>query len=283
MALCPICSAFRGTAQKRNSKVLAVKLVEPQFAVYYCNHCGAHGYSHPDSASRIIDLAEQQRLRKEATRHTEAEKARRRQRAIELWNDGKPCRNSPIEDYLYYTRGLGDWLDTIPHLDMVFRYHPNCPFGEERLPCMLALVREIRTDAPVAVHRTAVTLDKYPRRIGRMSLGPTGGGAIKISPDFEVHSGLLIGEGIETVLAASKVLNFKPVWSIIDKGNLAKFPILAGIETLTIAVDNDASGDGQKAAAECVKRQMEAGIEVITARTNFAKDFNDVVVGRKSA
>ena len=49
MATCPLCSADRSTRQKRHSKVLAVALVEPEFAVFYCNHCGANGYVHPDT------------------------------------------------------------------------------------------------------------------------------------------------------------------------------------------------------------------------------------------
>jgi hypothetical protein len=142
---------------------------------------------------------------------------------------------------------------------------------------MLALVREIRTNAPAAIHRTALTTDKPPRRIARKSLGPTAGGAIKISPDHDVHSGLLIGEGIETVLSASKLLQFKPVWSLIDKNGIAKFPVLSGIESMTIAVDNDPGGDGQRAAAECVRRLTQAGTEVITAQTNLVSDFNDFI------
>ena len=230
-----------------------------------------------------MDFAEQQRRRDEARRHAEADKRERIKLALSLYNEGKPCRGSPIEDYLYYTRGIGKWLDTFPYLDKVFRFHPNCPFGDERLPCMLALVREIKTNAPVAVHRTALKLGKRPERIGRLSLGATGGGAIKISPDHEVQSGLLIGEGIETVLSASAVLEFKPVWSLIDKGNLAKFPVLPGLECVTVAIDNDASGDGQRAAAECIQRLTQGGIEVISAQTNLAKDFNDVLKGRKRA
>ena len=111
----------------------------------------------------------------------------------------------------------------------------------------------------------------------RRSLGPTTGGAIKISPDQEVHSGLLIGEGIETVLSASKLLQFKPVWSLIDKNGIANFPVLSGIESVTIAVDNDPGGDGQRAAAECVQRLTQASVEVITAQTNLVSDFNDFI------
>jgi putative DNA primase/helicase len=277
MSMCPLCSESRRTPQKRHSKVLAITLIEPEFAVYYCNHCEAHGYCRPDTPSRVVDLAEQQRRREHAAHHAKQEKQDRTRQALTLWNDAQPCRGSPIESYLCLTRGIGDWLDTFPFLDKVFRYHPSCPFGSERLPCMLALVREITTNAPVAIHRTALTTGPRPERIDRKSLGPTTGGAIKISPDHEVHSGLLIGEGIETVLSASKLLQFKPVWSLIDKNGLAKFPVLSGIESVTIAVDNDPGGDGQRAAAECVQRLTQAGTEVITVQTNLVSDFNDLI------
>jgi len=104
-------------------------------------------------------------------------------------------------------------------------------------------------------------------------------GAIKISPDFELHSGLMIGEGIETVLSASKLFHFKPIWSVIDAGNLQKFPILPGVECVTIAVDNDPAG--QQAATKCTRRLMEGGIEVITIQTNFVNDFNDHILERQ--
>jgi hypothetical protein len=196
MTTCPLCSGLRSTVRNRSAKVLAIDLIEPEFAVYYCNHCEAQGYSRPDTPSRVVDLADQQRRRDEAKRHAEEEKQERSRQALMLWNDTGSFRGSPAENYLHHTRSIGDWLDAFPFLDKVFRYHPNCPFGGERLPCMLALVREIKTNAPVAVHRTALTTDARPERIDRKSLGPTTGGAIKISPDHEVHSGLLIASQI---------------------------------------------------------------------------------------
>ena len=129
MALCPICSDQRRTAQKRHSKVLAVTLLEPEFAVFYCNHCEAQGHCRPDTPHRIANPVEQQRRRQEADRHAAEEKQQRTQQALKLWDEASPCRGSPIEDYFYHTRGIGDWFDTFPYLDGVFRYHPNCPFG----------------------------------------------------------------------------------------------------------------------------------------------------------
>ena len=81
MATCPLCSEGRRTPQKRHSKVLAVTLIEPEFAVYYCNHCEAQGYCRPDTPSRVIDLAEQQRRRDDFEQHgTEALKIARIER-----------------------------------------------------------------------------------------------------------------------------------------------------------------------------------------------------------
>jgi hypothetical protein len=49
------------------------------------------------------------------------------------------------------------------------------------------------------------------------------------------------------------------VWAVIDAGNLARFPILDGIEALTIAVDDDPAGI--RAAGECAERWAQADRE----------------------
>jgi putative DNA primase/helicase len=280
MAVCPFCSAGRRTAEKRKRKVLGVKLLKPDFAVFRCNHCEASGYCHPDRASRpVINLAERRRQRAQARRQTEQEKKDRTRAAMELWNEAQPFRGSPAELYLRHSRYIGDWLDACDLLDENLRFHPDCPFGKGRQPCMVALVRDILTDAPVAVHRTALTSEPLPQRVDRMSLGPVGGGAIKLSSaaaaDSEAQFDLLIGEGIESVLSASKNFRFRPAWSLIDKNGVAKFPVLQGIEHVTIAVDNDRSGDGQRAAAECARRLRNSGIDVYEAKPYFIGDWND--------
>ena len=86
---------------------------------------------------------------------------------------------------------------------------------------------------------------------------------------------MLAGEGVETVLSASLRFQFKPVWSLISTSGMRSFPLLSGVECVTVAVDNDKAG--QEAAAELVQRYSAAGVEIITAKTNIAKDFNDVV------
>ena len=281
-APCPLCSAGRRTANSRSSKVLAVTRIDADHINFYCNHCGVNGYAHPATGtSRQLDHTELQRRREQAARFAAHERKRRTQSAVSLWEEAGAFAGSLAESYLRETRKIGDWLDVLPFLDRVFRFHPGCPFGNERLPCLLALVRDIKSNAPLAIHRTALTKDGH--KIDRMSLGPVGGGAIKISTVFEIHRGLMIGEGIETVLSASKYFQFKPVWSLIDAGNLSKFPAPLGgaVKCVTIAIDNDEAGI--EAAEQCTQRLLEAGVEVVTAKPNRVNDFNDLIVGDSAA
>ena len=278
-SVCPFCSHTRKRANQ-SKKVFAVQLKDPEFAIYNCAHCGESGYLHPVTPSRVIDFAEVQRRKAEADRKEREDKKRRTASALTIWNQRQPFRGSPAETYLRDTRGIGEWLDAFD-LDELLGFHPTCTFGNERLPCLVALVRNIETDEPQALHRTALKLGARPERIDRLSLGPTANGAVKLSLDGDVTHGLLIGEGIETVLSASLKFKFRPAWSVLSRSGIAKFPVLRGIECLTVAVDNDDSGDGQRDAARLVERFTAAGVEVITAQTNLAKDFNDVLTAAK--
>jgi hypothetical protein len=72
-----------------------------------------------------------------------------------------------------------------------------------------------------------------------------------------VTLGLAIAEGVESALAAANV--FTPIWSTIDARGLAGFPVLIGIEAVTIFADNDPIG--RRAAVQCVERWKAAGKE----------------------
>jgi hypothetical protein len=62
---------------------------------------------------------------------------------------------SPVDSYLR-SRGL-----TLPPeaIGEAVRYDPDCPFAGTRTPAMVCLVRNIITNEPRAIHRTALTLD----------------------------------------------------------------------------------------------------------------------------
>jgi putative DNA primase/helicase len=94
-----------------------------------------------------------------------------------------------------------------------------------------------------------------------MTLGPKAGAAIKLSPNVDVAERLTIGEGLETALAGM-ALGYVPAWALGDAREIAAFPVLAGIESITILVDHDPSGTGQRAALTCSARWTSAGRDV---------------------
>jgi Toprim domain len=279
---CPFCSHTRRTRNQRKP-VFAVKLKEIDFAVYNCVHCGESGYVHPDRSAQVVDLAERKRLHEARLVRERNDKQERTARALKLWDARQPFIGSPADTYLRAPdpgRGIGDWLDAFD-LDESLGFHPALTLEGQPLRCMLALVRDIVTDEPVAIHRTFLTADKIPQRIERRSLGPIAGGAIKLSLDGDVTHGVLIGEGIESTFSASRVLAMRPCWSVLSRSGIANFPVMAGMECITVAVDNDDSGDGQRDAETLSERMTAAGIEVRRTYSSVGKDFNDVLRGSK--
>jgi putative DNA primase/helicase len=96
--------------------------------------------------------------------------------ALELWEEALPILETPAARHLA-KRGI---VEPAVSSD-VLRFHPSCPYGERaRHPCMLALLRGIRTNEPRAIQRTALT--PAGDKIGRMVLGPKVGAAVKLYP-----------------------------------------------------------------------------------------------------
>jgi putative DNA primase/helicase len=190
--------------------------------------------------------------------------------ALWLWRETTKPAGSLVERYLQ-SRKL-----TLPDHAHALRFHASCPFGSDRLPCMVALYRDIITNEPKAINRTALTPDG--QKVDRKALGPKRGCAIKLTPNEDVTTGLTIGEGIETALAGM-ALGFHPAWALGDAGEVARFPVLSGIECLTILVDHDNAG--REAALQCSKRWTAAGREVFRVEPIAdGADMADVVRGR---
>ena len=184
--------------------------------------------------------------------------------ALEVWRNGVDPRGTLAERYLN-SRGLELGANIA---DDVLRWHP-------RIGAMLALFRNIRTDEPQAVSRTF--LDREGRKLERKFLGAVGGAAMKLDANEEVTHGIHIGEGVETCLAARQ-LGLRPCWALGSKGAIGAFPVLSGIEALTILAEPDAERETQA----CAARWHEAGCEVLITRTVGGKDANDVVKVRPS-
>jgi putative DNA primase/helicase len=162
----------------------------------------------------------------------------------------------------------------------VLRFSPRCPWRSEAnelvyVPALIGLFCDIHTDEPKAILRRALTADG--RKVGKPRyLGPTAGCAIKLTANEDVCQSLHVGEGVETMLAAM-MLGFAPAWALGGTGNLQAFPILVGVDALTIVVDHDRNGAGQVAASECFDRWTAAGREVwCVMPKDVGMDMNDV-------
>jgi hypothetical protein len=201
--------------------------------------------------------------------------------AARLWREAVDPIDTPVMRYLE-RRTVANALPEGAAGNAI-RFHPACKFGLQRVPCMVGLVRNIRTDEPQAIHRTALDLAGHKVSVGgldRMSLGPVAGGAVKLTNDPDVMTCLGVGEGIESTLSMRSIPEFgaSPVWSLLSAGGIASFPVLPGIECLWIAVDHDENEAGDRAAATCSRRWTAAGQEVFRVRPEcFGADLNDVI------
>ncbi len=154
---------------------------------------------------------------------------------------------------------------------------------------MVCLVRDVLTNKPKAIHRTALDRNGNKALVGgtdRLSYGPTLCGAIKLTPDEEVTTSLGIGAGVESTLSLRNRDEFGPsaIWSLLSAGGVEKLPVLAGIESLWIAVDNDLNGGGPRAGRACAERWRNTGREVfLVTPTAKGADLNDIPPGARHA
>lgn len=199
------------------------------------------------------------------------EDKRRTERALALWNAALPIAGTPAEAYLA-GRGLS-------YRGLSLRWHPFCPFGRGVvLGCMVALVCNTVTNAPQAIHRTAI--DQAGRKLsqhgsnGRMALGPVKGGAVKL---MDPREGVLgIAEGIETALSLSALCQV-PVWSVLNAAGIRAFPALPDIGSLYIAADNDRTCVGLEAARTAARRRSAPLETFITSTATVGTDLNDAL------
>jgi len=146
---------------------------------------------------------------------------------------------------------------------------------------MVAAVARVPNRAVVAVHRTYLRPDgrgKADVEPTKASLGPTGGGAVRLAPAGEQ---LAVTEGIETglsVVAATGV----PTWVAISAGGLTNLilpPPPLAIE-ITISADHDPVGIN--AAHEAAERWSHEGRRVRIALPSIGSDFNDLFLATET-
>jgi hypothetical protein len=148
--------------------------------------------------------------------------------------------------------------------------------------CLVALWTDTISGEARAIHRRPITPDG--ENLGHWrAWGPTTGCVIRLWPDDEVSQDLVLGEGVETVLAAATRIAHRgtllqPAWAAGDAGHIGAFPALPGVEALTLLVDADENGIGQCRAAECARRWTAEGREVIRLTPRLVgADFNDLI------
>jgi Toprim domain-containing protein len=274
--ICPCCSPDRRSSVNRKRPVLRTWMPDDNFITYKCARCDLSGYAKPDawlSAPPALSATPSSPSYRPAVDEEQIDEERRLSRADAIWSETISIIRTPGETYLTQ-RGI--LLDDVPE-DGGLRWHASCPWKDGVIPCIVSRFTDAVTGEPRGIHRRPTTGDKP------MSLGPIAGCVIRLWPGEDVAEGLVIGEGVETTLAAATCIEhrgtlLRPAWAAGSKGNLAKFPILAGIEMLTILVDHDESGGGQDAAAKCAQRWRDAGREVIRLMPgNIGFDFNDLV------
>lgn len=217
------------------------------------------------------DYSDWQQQFSASLRRKEIEYGRRRTLdAAQIWDAATTLPQEAID----YFAGRGIVLDDVP--EGALRWHPQCRWDLGTKPCIVARYTDAITGEPRGIWRRPITGEK-PK-----TLGPMGGCVIRLWP--EIGQQLVIGEGVETVLAAATRIThrgapLRPTWAAGSAGNIQGFPVLRGVSVLKILVDNDVSGTGQRVAIECTNRWTAAGKTVFRLiPKKVGADFNDLVL-----
>lgn len=221
----------------------------------------------PHEAARQEHAREQQQIAREAEDKIKAERVRA------VWQQAeRDPRGTLVERYLNEHRKVNLPFDVCGH---AIRFHPAGPWEATRVPMMLCAFRDIYTDEVVGLHRTR--LDSVTAaEVGRKMLGRAKGAAIKLTHDSEVTMGLVLAEGVETGLAGI-MLGLRPMWVTGSVGGIKVFPVLSGIEALTVCAETDDSGANAAAIEQVGTRCAEAGREVLIAVPTVSGDLNDAI------
>jgi hypothetical protein len=129
-------------------------------------------------------------------------------------------------------------------------------------PAMLALLSDLRSGESCGIINTYLAADGRDRlrdTKGKTVTGRARAAVVMLSAFDEPINGLVLCEGVETGIAIYQS-ELQPVWACGSAGTLVNFPVLAGVEALTIAADADEPG--QRAAETLADRWREAGRKV---------------------
>ena len=197
--------------------------------------------------------------------------ANRTKAALDIWRASRPATGTLAEAYLHI-RGLTQQLPP------ALRFHPGLTHPAGGVwPAMVALVTRGTDDTPMAIHRTFLARDgagKAPVKPERMMLGPCRGGVVRLASS---ENALMVGEGIETCLAAMQATG-RPAWAALSTSGLRALDLSDDVREVIVLADGD--DPGEAAARETAHRWKREGRRVRIAWPPRGADFNDLLLGR---
>jgi phage/plasmid primase-like uncharacterized protein len=201
--------------------------------------------------------------------------ARRTTLARRVWDAARNASGTPVERYLA-GRGI-----TIPPPPSV-RWAPSLRLPDGTYaPATVARVDNLDGEL-IGVHRTwlARGTEGIWRRWDRATLGCIAGGAVRLAAAAET---LMIGEGIETALAAMQAMG-QPAWAALSTSGMVALALPPIVRVVVILADHDRNGAGERAARTAAQRWLAEGRRVrIAMPPEPGTDFADMLAGRARA
>ena len=255
--LCP------GPGHGPRDRSLSVKFNGDAFVVY--SHAGDDWKTCKDHVKALLGISSSTPSQVAKIFAPDDSAAHRQQVASAIWRTSVPLRTPATNrqrevttlGWRYFTERRGLHIGLLDDLSHCLRWH-------EGQHAIIALMTDAVTGEPYGVHRTYLNPDGTKRE--RKMLGRAG--VIRLSPDEDVTQGLGICEGVEDGLAIL-ISGWSPVWAATSKNNIANFPVLVGVECLTIFRDDDDTG--KKAADACAARWTASGREVFISSLEAAQ------------
>ena len=195
---------------------------------------------------------------------------KRTEAALAIWKASQLAKGTPVETYLR-SRGL------LLSLARAIRFHGGLKHPSGGVwPSLVALVTRGTDAEPIAIHRTFLARDgkgKAPVDPAKMMLGPCRGGVVRLAEPGEV---LMVGEGIETCLAAMQATGYA-AWAALSISGLRALDLPRDARDVIVLADGDEPGEA--AARDSARRWKQEGRRVRIARPPQGMDFNDLLTG----
>ncbi|MCZ8283241.1 MAG: toprim domain-containing protein, partial [Aquidulcibacter sp.] len=207
--------------------------------------------------------------------------AQQRAKALEVWRGVRPLLGTVAEAYLVEARAIpgGIVQQAVEAGNLAFHPALSSLFGVRSAFTYPALVA--RAVDPfgefVGIHATFLESDGS----GKIQKKMLGAGFMGASVRLGSGPQVVLAEGLETALSAGHLLGLSPV-AALSAGGVEAWRPWDGVESVTLGVDVDKSGTGQKAAEAAAISLTRLGARVagFAMAPDNHKDFNDTLRAR---